>query len=67
MTDKNYELFFELCGKKMKTTVLASSADHAKVILMNKIVFHKIKLADDDFNSALKTMDDLMNMFGMKR
>jgi hypothetical protein len=41
-----YTLYFSLYGKKMKTTVSASSEQEAKQIVRDKIVFHKIETND---------------------
>lgn len=55
----NYTVFFELFGKKMKTTVLADSPEQAKQKVKDRIIFHKIKPADDTFNN-------LMDLFKMR-
>ena len=43
---KTYEVYFELFGKKMKTTVSASSKEHAKEVIKNKIKFNEIMELD---------------------
>ena len=73
---KNFEVFFELYGKKMKTTVCAYNETAAKKIVQEKIVFHKIvektdnDLSDEDVKNFLgndDTLNDLMDMLGMKK
>jgi hypothetical protein len=61
---KKFEIFFEIYGKKLKTTIEANSEEKAKEIVKNKIRFDKItelKSNDDDI------VDRMMGMFGMKK
>ncbi len=61
---KKYEIFFEIYGKKLKTTIEANSEEKAKEIVKNKIRFDKItelKSKDDDI------VDQMLNMFGIKK
>jgi hypothetical protein len=37
-----YTVYFELFGKKMKTTIDADTEEMAKSIIRDKIIFHKI-------------------------
>jgi hypothetical protein len=39
-----YTLYFEIFGKKMKTSIEAKTREEAKHILFSKIVFHKIEM-----------------------
>lgn len=58
--EKNYTVFFELFGKKMKTKVLASSSSSAIDKIKEHIIFHKIELSKDDyFNKASGLLDDI--------
>ncbi len=58
---KTYTVYFEFCGKKMKTTVSASSEADAMVKVRNKINFIKTVKSDpfqdmmDIINSTPKT------------
>lgn len=57
-----YTVYFEIFGKKMKTTVEAKSEEDAKYLVMGKIVWHKVvveKTGDD-------VLDFLKGTFGMK-
>lgn len=70
---ENFIIYFELYGKKMKTTVLAYNETDAKKVVQEKIIFHKIvKKINNDFNDEdIKDFlgddnifDNLMNIFG---
>ena len=56
---KPYEVLFEIYGKKMKTTVIASTPEEAKDIIQDKIRFYSVKPVEDD-----KTINDLFEEFG---
>ena len=45
---KPYEVLFEIYGKKMKTTVIASTPEEAKDIIQDKIRFYSVKPVEDD-------------------
>jgi type II secretory pathway component PulF len=40
-----YKIYFEIFGKKLKTTIFADSENEAKQKLLNKITWHKIEKA----------------------
>lgn len=64
---KSYTLWFELYGKKMKTTVDAYTEEDAIKIIKNKIIFHKIekqKTVTDDITDAF---NNIMDMFNLKK
>jgi hypothetical protein len=56
MTD--YTIYFELFGKKMKTTIRAKSRSDAMEAIKDKIVFHKIVETDSK-------ADELRKIFGI--
>ena len=65
---KKYTIYFEIFGKKLKTTVLAENKEHAKEIIKNKIVFYRIdeEIENDIFDSFFNggdVFDNLMNIF----
>lgn len=74
---KNFDVYFELYGKKMKTTVFADNETDIKKIVREKIVFHKIiekvnekvdeKKDIKDFLGNDDTFNNLMDIFGMKK
>ena len=39
---RKYTVYFEMYGKKMKTSVMAQNIEHAKWLVTNQIVFHKV-------------------------
>lgn len=55
---KNYKIYFEVYGRKMKTTVKAKTELEAKELVKNKINFLKITEEDKDLNF-------LKNIFGI--
>jgi len=40
---KNYNVYFEIFGKKMKVEIKANSKQQAEEIVKSKIIFHKIE------------------------
>lgn len=60
---KEYIVYFELYGKKMKAHIWAESEDGTKDELRNKIIFHKVVVANPGVND---TFNYLMNLFKMK-
>lgn len=55
-----HHVYFEIFGKKMKVKVMADNTAHAKKIVTEKIIFHKVeKSQSDDFNQILDTLDAL--------
>jgi hypothetical protein len=75
---KNYKIYFEIYGKRLVTTVSAENQEHAKQIIVNKIIFHKIILTDDNDDifsqedndkptpSDYDNLDYLKNILGIK-
>jgi len=53
-----YTVYFEIYGKKMKAEITAESETHAKQIIRDKILFHKVRRKDDILNN-------LYSIFGM--
>jgi hypothetical protein len=58
---KKYTAYFEISGKKMKTTIIAACKEKAKAIIKENIIFHKVVDHPDD-----DIVNTFMNMFGMK-
>lgn len=56
---KDFIIYFELYGKKMKTTIPAQTEDQAKQILKDKIIFHKVQ-EKEKYNPV---DDDWLNKF----
>ena len=55
---KQYTIYFEIFGKKMKTTIYADSEIEAQNKLKDKIIFYKIE--------ENNPIDFLQNIFGIK-
>jgi hypothetical protein len=55
---KKYEVYFEIFGKKLKTTVDADNREQAKRIIRDKIIFHKIVI-DIDNSSPSDISDEI--------
>lgn len=53
-------VYFELYGKKMKTSVKASSDEEAKKIIKEKIIFHKIQDAGNSMDDISGFLDDFL-------
>lgn len=64
---KNYTIYFEIYGKKMKTTVMAINEENAKDLIISKIIFHKVEKSKDEFNQAIDIMDDMLNFLGSNK
>jgi len=64
MAAKNYDVYFELFGKKMRTTVLAQNEADAKTKVKAKIIFYKVnETPNNEFNQAASMLDEMLNIF----
>lgn len=59
---KNYWVFIEIFGKKMKVKIHASSEAEAREKVKQKIVFHKI--AEEEPADFAKEINELINTLG---
>ena len=57
---KEFTVYFEIYGKKMKTTITAESAIDARTAIRNSIIFHKVEAESDT------VLQDLKDIFKMK-
>lgn len=64
-TMKQYDVYFEIFGKKMRTKVVAENEAMAKKEIFSKIVFHKIEKPKNDFNDGADVLESIKNMFNM--
>lgn len=65
---KNYTVYFELFGKKLKTTVLAESEADAKRHIIDKITWHKVEVSEsDEFNQSIEILDQIIDILGGKK
>lgn len=54
---RNFDVYFEIYGKKMKTTIMAEDPFDAQDKVMRKIKFNKIEKTKDEFNQAIDFLD----------
>lgn len=73
MSEKTYIIYFEIFGKKMKTTIDANSQKEAKQKVKDKIIFHKIDGVNEGVDEGVKNenikqfdIDGLKDFLGMK-
>ena len=65
---KNYSVYFEIYGKKMKANVMADSITKAQAKVKDKIIFHKtIASKKDYFNKSVDTFNNIMDILDGKR
>ena len=61
MSNKNYNVYFEIYGKKMKAKVLAENEIQAKQKVKDKVIFYKAEIdKNDDYNKSIDMMDELL-------
>ena len=58
---REYEIYFSIFGKNLKTTVMAYSEEDAYEAVRDKIVFHKARTKVKD-----NPVEYLKNIFGIK-
>lgn len=61
-TMRNYDVFFEMFGRKMRMRVLAENETTAKEMVKDKIIFHKVTKPDDTFNQCVDMIDDMIDL-----
>lgn len=65
---KNYNVYFEIFGKKMKVKVMANSAYDAQLKIKEKVLFHKIEEDKNDiFNQSVEILDSIINFLDNKK
>lgn len=62
-----FDVFFEFYGKNMKTTVDAYSQSDAADKVRARVNILRINRFDESATRMDKSVEDLMNMFGMKK
>lgn len=64
---KNYHVYFEIYGKKMRTTVMAISKEEAENKIKDKITFHKTEVDKGDyFNQSMDLLDNIIDVLDKK-
>jgi cupin superfamily acireductone dioxygenase involved in methionine salvage len=65
---KNFDVYFEIYGKKMKVTVFAENEEKAKEMVKDSISFHKVVYKkEDEFNQVIEMMDSVIDALQKKR
>ena len=59
---RNFDVYFEVFGKKMKTRVIAENETEAQKQVLDKIIFHKVKKPNEEFNQCMDMLDDVINV-----
>jgi len=68
MSSRDYSVYFEIYGKKMKIKVLAESMTEAQEKVKDKIIFHKIVVEEkEEFNQVMDLMDGIMDALDGKK
>jgi len=63
---KNFMVYFEIFGKKMRCELSCNTKEEVENLIKNKIKIHKIeKSAPKNFDGE-ESLDFLKNMFGFK-
>jgi hypothetical protein len=58
---KDYEIYFDLFGRKMKTTIRAINKDVAESVLRQKIQIHSIKVKPNEASDFLTFFNSIVN------
>lgn len=62
---KMYVVFFQLYGKKLKTIVDADSAEEARQVVKDKIVFKKVEECPGLWNGLVDSTNDILEVLGV--
>jgi hypothetical protein len=60
---RNFDVYFEIYGKKMKVRILAENENDAKKEVEKKIIFHKVEKPKEEFNDSMDIFDNIINTF----
>jgi len=60
---RNFDVYFEIYGKKLKKRVLAENEDDAKKQIVNDIIFHKSEKPKETFNDVVDILDNIADAF----
>lgn len=65
---KNYTVYFEMYGKKMKTNILADSVIDAHTKVKDKVIFHKTIVDNKDcLNKSVDILNNIMDIINGKK
>ncbi len=59
---RNYDVYFEVFGKKIKTRLLAENEEQAKKQVLDNIVFHKVEKPIEEFNKCMDILDKTIDI-----
>ena len=59
---RNFDVYFELYGKKMKARVMAENENDAKKEVEKKIIFHKVEKQKEEFNESMDILNKFLNI-----
>ena len=59
--EKEYIVFFEFFGRKMKSVVYAENEAQAKEKIKERLFFHKVEEGDKDFNQIVDLFENFKN------
>lgn len=59
---RNFDVYFEIYGRKMKAVIMAENEEKAKDALKEKIRFHKIVKSKDEFNLCIDIINDAIDI-----
>jgi hypothetical protein len=59
---RNFDVYFEIYGKKMKVRILAENENDAKKEVEKKIIFHKVEKPKEEFNDSMDFFDNFLNI-----
>ena len=59
---RNFDVYFEIYGKKMKVRILAETENDAKKEVEKKIIFHKVEKPKEEFNDSMDIFDNILNI-----
>ena len=60
---RNFDVYFEIYGKKMKVRILAETENDAKKEVEKKIIFHKVEKPKEEFKDSMDIFDNILNIF----
>lgn len=65
---KNYKVYFEFMGKKMKTTILADSKVDAENKMYDEFKLHKVEeMPKDEFNQVMDILGKFTDFLDTKK
>lgn len=63
---REYIVYFEIFGKKLKTKILADNPTDAKKKITDKMIFHKVQPTENEFNKIMDMLDEFGEIINPK-